>query len=114
MTIKSVHEWIWREIKSILLDPSIVERALDGVEQCGPDPQLSLDLRAAKKAYEQTERGLKALISRFRACADNKTLWPYIEREIKQAIREKEQLEGTMAELESRIREARQRVADLR
>jgi hypothetical protein len=114
VTINSIHEWIWSEIKTILLDPSIIERALNEVEQSGPDPQLTTDLQAAKKAREQTERGLKALVSRFRSSADNATLWPYIEREIKQASLERQQLESAITELEARINVAHQRVADLR
>ncbi len=113
VTIQAVHEWMWEAIKSILLDPSIIQRALIEIEQDGPDTQLVLDLDAAKRELARTERGLQALLSRFRSSADDSTLWPYIQREVSQASREKQQLEKTIAELEARIHEANQRVADL-
>ncbi|MDQ3816996.1 MAG: recombinase family protein [Acidobacteriota bacterium] len=113
VTIQTIHEWAWNEVRTILLDPSIIERALSEVEKAGPDAQLIFDLNTAKRELVRTERGIQTLLSRFRMKGDS-NLWPYIERELAHASREKQQLEKTINELETRINEANQRIADLR
>lgn len=114
VSLALIDEWVWNNVKAVLLDPGIIERALDEFEQAGPDPQLTSDLEIARRELARKERGLQALLSSFRDAADDSTLWPHIEREIKQASREKQQLEITVIELEERVKEANRRVADLR
>jgi site-specific DNA recombinase len=100
---KEMNEWIWGEIKTILSDPSIIETELRKLENMEPDSQTSHDLEATKRELAKVERGLQALMRRFRDASDDQTLWPYIEREIAQAAREKEHLEATIADFELRL-----------
>ncbi len=71
VTLALADEWIWKKVRAILLDPGIIANALDEMEQAGPDVQLLADLESAKRELARTERGLQALLTRFRAAADN-------------------------------------------
>ena len=109
-----MNEWIWEEVKTILQTPSIIESELSKLEKLGPDQQLSRDLESAKRQLTKVERGLQALLHRFRESADDKNLWPFIEREIGQATKEKIQLENTIAEIDFRLKQQAIALSDLR
>jgi site-specific DNA recombinase len=111
---EEMNEWIWQEVKAILNDPSIIELEIKRLEKTDPNPQLKRDLESAKKQLAKVERGLQALLRRFRNSADDSNLWPYIEREIGQAGKEKEQLETTIADIQNRIAKQTSIVDDLR
>lgn len=108
------NEWAWQKVKAILLNPEIVAREVKRLEQAGPDTQLISDLESTRRRLAQVERGLQALLRRFRQSAENDTIWPYIEREIGQATKERQQLETTISKIESRITQQMQVVTDLR
>jgi site-specific DNA recombinase len=112
VSVDAVHQWAWNKVKATLLDV-VIEGALDEVAGTDFHP-LAADLQAAKRAFEQNDRGLRQLVSHLRASADDLIIRPYIEREIAQAAREKQQLEETIKELETRIDETPQRAVDLR
>jgi hypothetical protein len=111
---EEMNEWIWQEVKAILNDPSIIELEIKRLEKTDPNPQLKRDLESARKQLAKVERGLQALLRRFRNSADDSNLWPYIEREVGQAGKEKEQLETTIADIQSRIAKQTSIVDDLR
>lgn len=112
--LEECNDWAWERVKVILRDPTIIERELNRLEENHPGGQFLDDLEAAKKQLARVERGLEALLRRFRQSADNEALWPYIEREIGQATKEKQQLEETISHLENRINKQMQVVADIR
>ncbi|MEJ7615833.1 MAG: recombinase family protein [Pyrinomonadaceae bacterium] len=114
VSLALLDEWVWDNVKSILLDPKIIEREVERLQGSGPDESLANDLEAARSSRGRTERGLQALIKKFRNSADDVNLWPYIKREIDQASREKQQLEEAISQLESRIADQARHVADLR
>jgi site-specific DNA recombinase len=110
---QEMNNWIWEEVKAILRDPSIVEREVVKLEKGSPNQQLTRDLESAKRQLNKVERGLQALLHRFRESADDKNLWPFIEREIGQATKEKAQLEATISEIESRLQQQANVLSDL-
>lgn len=114
VSYEEINEWIWEQVKAILNDPSIIERELKRLEKTDPNPQLKRDLETAKKQLVKVERGLQSLLRRFRHSAENDTLLPFIEREVDQATKEKEQLEATIVELEMRVAKQASLINDLR
>lgn len=113
VTLSAINEWAWERVKSLLLDPRKIARALNEMERTGIDDQLVNDLEAAKRALERSERALQAL-TRSHASASDLNLRSYMAREVGRATREKQQLERTIAEIEARIKETQRRVTDLR
>lgn len=111
VSLDPVTQWAWDKVKDTLLHCG--EWAVGEVAGTELHP-LAADLEAAQSAFEQNDRGLKALVSYLRNCANDLTIRPYIEREIAQATREKQQLEKAIKELEAQTGEARWRAVDLR
>lgn len=105
--LTAVDEWLWVKVESMLSDIAFVERALEGMASRSHDPQLPLDLQAAKRAHERCGAVLQAL-------TENSGLGSYVERAAAQAARERQQLEQVIAELEGKIAAAGQRAEELR
>jgi DNA invertase Pin-like site-specific DNA recombinase len=112
VSLDAVTQWAWEKVKETLLDCG-GEWSLDEVAEIEFHP-LAADLQAAQRAFEKNDHGLTALVSYLRNSANDPTIRPYIEREIAQATREKQQLEKTLKELEAQTGEARRCAIDLR
>jgi hypothetical protein len=104
VTLSVIHEWLWREVKAILMNAEMM------LEEVKPDPEMVLNLAVVRRELERTERVLQGLRSNNSA----EELQPYLDREIDRASREKQQLEKVIAEFEKQIEEAHQKEAALR
>jgi DNA invertase Pin-like site-specific DNA recombinase len=107
--LELVEEWAWARVESVLDDPS----ALGSSVLPSPDPLLLADLEAARLAHERAEQELLALRPRLLARADGPALHSVFERALAQAEREKQQMEGAIAEIEKRIDEALRPASEL-
>lgn len=109
-----MNEWIWEHTKAILLDPEIVQREIDRLEQSDKESELASELEALNGKLAKLKRGIQMLLRRLRDAVDDYRLTQDIEREFQIATRERVQLESEIAIIESRLSEQKAIKADIR
>lgn len=108
VSLKTIDEWAWAAVKSMVSGEDALALALAAVR---PDELLVDDLETAKRERERASRAADALLSLARR---DPFLLPHVEREASRAARERRGLEQAIAELESRTGGSLRRAADLR
>lgn len=101
--VKECNEWVWAHVKSVFNDPTKIEQELRRLEETRQDPQLEIRLQNQRRELARVESEIQALVHRFRKSVSNEALLPAVEREIKSATKEKEQLETAISRLEAQI-----------
>lgn len=112
--VSECNDWVWSKVKSVFLDPSIIEQELRRLEETERDPQIETRLENTRRELEQIESGIQGLLHRFRGCADDLTIGSAIEREVRAAAKEKKQVEAEVARLESLVAAHSRAVVDIK
>ncbi|HXG68125.1 MAG TPA: zinc ribbon domain-containing protein, partial [Blastocatellia bacterium] len=94
-------EFVWQEVVKYLQNPDLIAAELKRAQKQGVDSQLLADKRAAESALERNEQGQQRLVKRLRYADD--MLAAIIEKELKQAEKERRALAETIAELDRQI-----------
>jgi site-specific DNA recombinase len=106
-----IDRYAWGIVSLIVSDPEIVAIEIERLRDEDATRQLEAQLRATKRELEGIERGQHRLLDRFRDVDDS--LLDVLERQIKEAEKEKARVRFTIAEMEARLASERSREFEL-